>query len=188
MDYTLKKFSRDIVWDILLREEVKELPVKVSDICAGLGIAVKCYRSTDGNRGFCNIVGGVPYIFVDSASERSVRRFTAAHELGHILLGHVGDFTDLKHPEPLNAEKLEADADAFAARLLAPSCVLFGCGVRSKEEIALLCDISLDLASKRMRRVRALRRRGRLSCPYEEIEVCSQFMPFIYRYRRASGR
>ncbi len=188
MDYTLKKFSRDMVWEILLREEVKELPVKVSDICAGLGISLKRYRSTDGNCGFCNIVGGIPYIFVDSGSERSVRRFTAAHELGHILLGHVGDFTDLRHRDPQDPGKLESDADAFAISLLAPSCVLLGCGVKNEEEIASLCDISLEIASKRMRRVRALRRRGRLNCSYEEIELLRQFMPFIYRYRRASGK
>ena len=148
MDYKEYKTSRNLAWDILLREGVKELPVKVSDICNELGIYLKSYKSTDNNRGFCNIVDSQPYIFVDSGASRAVRRITAAHELGHILLGHVGEFTQLNAAAYVRDH--ERAADAFAMRLLAPACVLWGCEVESPEEIMTLCDLSLDVAELRM--------------------------------------
>jgi len=188
MDYKEYKASRNLAWEFLLREKVNELPLKVSDICAKLGIALKSYRSTDGNCGFCNIVDGTPYIFVDSGCERFIRRFTAAHELGHILLGHVGEFMQLNDLRSGYTRDHERAADAFAMRLLAPACVLWGCGVSSASEIAKLCDLSLYTAELRMSRMKILYERNKFLVSENEKEVYEQFHTFIYRYRQASGR
>ena len=188
MDYKEYKTSRNLAWDILSREGVNELPVKVSDICAGLGIALKGYRSTDSNPGFCNIMDGQPYIFVDLGANRALRRFTAAHELGHILLGHVGEFTHLLDATPRYTRDHERAADAFAMRLLAPACVLWGCDVVCAEEISKLCEISLYTAQQRMSRMKRLYERSKFLLSPEEKAVYEQFWPFIYRYRQASGK
>lgn len=60
--------------------------------------------------------GGTPLIVLDSASGNYYRqRFNLAHELGHLVM----------HPDAEPGNKvIEAQADAFAAELLAPSEVL----------------------------------------------------------------
>ena len=54
-------------------------------------------------------------------------RFTLAHEIGHIIMGHFTEFEKTSLREGLtHAEKmvLEREADAFAAELLAPRTIL----------------------------------------------------------------
>jgi Predicted Zn peptidase len=188
MDYKEYKVSRNLSWEILLREEVKELPVKVSDICASMGIALKSYTSTDSNPGFCNIVDGKAYIFVDQSAERTSRRFTAAHELGHILLGHVGEFMHLNSGQTENQIRYEEAADVFAIRLLAPACVLWGCGIESAQEIARVCDIGIEAAESRLCRMKVLKRRDKFLTSDIEKELFEKFKPFISQYRQASGK
>lgn len=78
------------------------------------------------------------------------RRFwTQAHEMAHILLGHL----ELP-PDP----RQERDADALAADLLAPLTVLHFCGVSSAAEIERLCGISAQAAKIRFRQLTELRR------------------------------
>ncbi len=188
MDYKEYKASRNLSWDILLHEGVKELPIKVSELCENLGISVKSYRSTDYNHGFCNIIDGRPYIFIDSNAGRAAKRFTAAHELGHIMLGHVGEFMSLRRDVPKGHIDHERAADLFALRLLAPACVLWGCGVSSAEEIMSLCDISPRAAKQRMCRMRLLYKRNKFLTAEEERAIYEQFLPFISQFRQASGK
>lgn len=54
-------------------------------------------------------------------------RFTLAHEIGHIILGHLTEFEDTSIQNGLSATSkkvLETEADAFAAELLAPRTIL----------------------------------------------------------------
>ena len=82
------------------------------------------------------------------------QRFTIAHELGHILL-HGGN--GLYNREPSESDNpIEQEANIFASRLLAPACVLWGLGVTSAQQISELCNISLQSAEFRMRRMNEL--------------------------------
>ena len=67
-------------------------------------------------------------IVVTSKLPLSVQRFTLAHELGHLLLGHESSFDDTVEFAGRNAthwkNAQEAGADAFAAELLAPKTLL----------------------------------------------------------------
>jgi len=64
-------------------------------------------------------------IYVDSRDDIEVRRFTAAHELGHLILKHLDDsemsiaFRD-NASAPDQADEKELTANAFAAELLMP--------------------------------------------------------------------
>ena len=154
--------SRDMAWKILLQENVTELPVKISQLCRQMGIEVYQYEPTDGNDGYCTIIGGTPRIFVSSRCSRQRQRFSCAHELGHILLGHVDEYELVNREPSPNDNPVEQAANVFASRLLAPACVLWAVHAQTPEEIAALCDISHQAASFRAERMQILYRRGKV--------------------------
>lgn len=184
MNYKDYQKSRDLAWEILLRERITELPVKVGPLCRQMGIIVGYYDSADDNDGESTIVDGQAYIRIATGKPVRRQRFTCAHELGHILLGHTGKYK-LVNREPSRGDNpIEQAANVFAARLLAPACVLWALNARTPEEIAALCDISHQAASFRAERMDLLYRRNKfLSSPLER-QVYAQFSDFIQQNRR----
>lgn len=84
-----------------------------------------------------------PVIFVSSNVSRARQRFTTAHELGHILLGHVGRYKLVnREPDPRDTP-IEQAANVFASRLLAPP-VCFGAAGRGHRKILWNCATSAD--------------------------------------------
>lgn len=96
------------------------------EICKDFGIPVLSYPPEQWERsrpsgvlpltpGAATILEGKPYILCDESRSREEVRYTIAHELGHILLGHLsfraksGDY----------APYMETEANIFAAVLLA---------------------------------------------------------------------
>lgn len=67
MNYKDYKNTRDLVWEILIRERINELPVSVSELCRNMGVPIRLYESTDGNSGKSMILNGKPVIFVNGA-------------------------------------------------------------------------------------------------------------------------
>ncbi len=121
-----------------------------------------------------------------NACGKQRRRWTIAHELAHILLGHVNEGIGCRD------EGCERDADSFAGELLAPLSVLHFCCVSSAEEIARLCGLSKQAAEIRFRQLTSLRRsnsqqwRGGAQSVFlrsgEERILLEQFLPFIAEY------
>lgn len=71
--------------------------------------------------GFCNVIMGVRVIGLNSNADYYTRRCACAHELGHLVLGHVklagmraGRTEDLTNL----TSRMEAEANCFAAALL----------------------------------------------------------------------
>ncbi|MBQ7046255.1 MAG: ImmA/IrrE family metallo-endopeptidase [Oscillospiraceae bacterium] len=193
MNYKEYQKSRDLSWQILINENVTELPVKVVKLCHDLGISVYYYTPDDDNDGKCMIIDGVPYIFVSRLVSAERQRFTVAHELGHILLGHVGKYKLVNREPAPNDDPIEQEANIFASRLLAPACVLWGCGVNNADEIASLCNISKTAAEYRMERMKLLYERDRnmrhntgrgcFLLSSQERAVYNQFLPYINKNR-----
>lgn len=123
------------------------------------------------------------------------RRWTSAHELGHILSGHI---TGDRQCITVNDER---EADCFAAEFLAPLTVLHFCGVSSALEVEELCRISHQAAEIRYRDLSARRRlqeeifRGKMRgsgaepqapCGFlgdsTELALLVRFAPFIGSY------
>lgn len=183
MNYRDYKASRDLAWQVLINEKVTELPVMVGTLCRNMGIRVQYYSPTDGNDGFSTIIDGQARTFVSKDCSPERQRFTAAHELGHILLGHVGKY-ELVNREPNQKDNpIEQAANVFASRLLAPACVLWALDARTPEEIATLCRISHQAAAFRAERMAILYERDRfLSSPLER-QVYQQFAEYIQRKR-----
>lgn len=179
MNYKDYQNSRDAVWELLIRHRVRSLPVKVGAICKREGIEVRYYHPHNDSDGYSAIINGRPVIFVSSDAPIPRQRFTCAHELGHIILGHVGRY-DLINREPTpNDNPIEQAANVFASRLLAPACVLWGCNARSADDIMQLCHISRQAAEYRMERMQALYARNKFLVSSLERKVYEQFRAYI---------
>ena len=188
MDYREYKKSRDLAWEILLCEGVRELPVKVGRLCANMGIRVGYFTpEPGGSDGYSLMIGEQMWIMVSDRCSRERQRFTCAHELGHILLGHLGTAALVnREPDP-GDNPTEQAANVFASRLLAPACVLWALDARLPERIAELCGISLQSATFRARRIELLWQRNRwLTSPLER-QVYEQFRDYIQAHRSSDA-
>lgn len=190
MDYTNYKKSRNLAWDILLKEGVTDLPVMVGKLCTQMGIRIEYFSAPAGNSdGCCLFSAGHPTIYVARDRPRQRQRFTAAHELGHLLLGHVGKFNLVNREPAATDNPIEQEANVFASRLLAPACVLWALNIHTPEEIAELCQISYQAAKFRAQRMELLYQRNKFLTSELEVAVYKQFEPFIRRkeFLRRSG-
>lgn len=194
MSYNDYKRARDTAWRLLLDSGVDRLPVSINSICKMVGVKLHAYtkaqrllrqseldfaaQQTDG---FCLHLIGEYHIFFDDTLPVSRQRFTIAHELGHITLGHIqeGERTIInREPSSLDAPE-EIQANQFAARLLAPACVLHELRVFSPDRIAELCNISSAAAQIRAARMEVLEKRGKFYLSPLERAVREQFSDYI---------
>lgn len=170
------------------------LPVRPSQICRHYNWVFADYVAgrksidllglsalTERTDGFCAVTERHVYIFIDGTMPLERQRFTAAHEIGHLILGHVGrGMTTVESREPTRVERIEErQANQFAARLLAPACVLHEIGATTPEEIQHLCGISRQAAEFRAQRMQELEHRGRFYFHPLEQQVVRQFASYI---------
>ena len=67
---------------------------------------------------------------------------------------------DIKNELPCRSDSTEAEANAFAARLLCPLCVLQFLNVSSAKEISEFCNVGYTAAKVRFERLCQIRRRS----------------------------
>lgn len=190
------------------------LPVSVSAVAAAAGIKVIDYAAFRAHfenslddicrmvsyAGFSMLADGRMVAVLNSQLCYAPRRkWTAAHEVGHLLSGHITD------PPTLLTQRQEREADDFAAELLAPLTVLHFCGVSSATEIEKLRGISRQAAEFRFQELSRLRRaqdevyrlgvRNEQFSPdciflktEEQRELFSKFAPFIGSYILSRSR
>ena len=93
MLYGSYKNARNAAWQCLLDFDIRELPVKPSTIAKQLGIKIIKNSSinelSEGESGATYLINSKWYIVYNDTEPRQRSRFTVAHELGHILLGHI---------------------------------------------------------------------------------------------------
>lgn len=174
--------------EIYERSEVRRLPVDPISVAKALGVKVLRYRTAAdffdmdirelyalSPLGFSFKADGNAYIALNENScGESRRRFTAAHELGHCVLGHIKS-------EVYSAAE-ECAAEHFAAALLAPLVVLHEIGVCSAEEISRVCVISRQAAEIRLEDL-ILREQSGFRPDEDEERVKELFEGFIAGYR-----
>jgi Zn-dependent peptidase ImmA (M78 family) len=176
-------------WQALIDNNVTKLPVDIFQIVRNNGIIplknclVNALRS--GDSGMLVFDEGWIIIYDETNSIERIR-FTIAHEYGHIVLGHP---LVVFHSRGVNKQRpqKESDADIFASRFLAPACVLMGLGIRSAEDIAKVCKISLEAATIRAERMAELYKRDKWFTDPLEREVYEQFKNFIEEYKKTPG-
>lgn len=102
--------------------------------------------------------GSSEYLIVfDERVDNTQRiRWTLAHEIGHIIMGHLVEFESTALNRRGLTEKehgvLEVEAHWFAAELLAPKTIIRRFNFDdSPQGISLICDISKEAAEKRLK-------------------------------------
>lgn len=182
MLYGVYKTARNASWQCLSDYKVDSLPVKVSEIAKQAGIVIlknsDVNELEEGQSGLTTWQDGKFYIVYRDIEPSYRCRFTIAHELGHIFLGHVMTDTPMYRTFAINDDN-ESAANIFARDLLAPACVLHELGITTKEEIAKLCNISPTSAGFRAERMRVLEARNVWYMHPLERQVYKLFENFI---------
>lgn len=184
MYYGIYKDIRDSAWQCFDDFGIDKLPVDVLKIAKGSDVRVVKNSQVNilsGDENGKTFFDGDEWIIVyKDENPVELSRFTIAHELGHIFLGHeltLGKFAGVR--EFVSMPKAEKQADAFALRLLCPACVLWGIGLRSSDEIAAFCKIPHEMAEKRSKRMSTLYKRGKFLTSDRESAVFARFSLYI---------
>ena len=185
MTYGIYENIRDAGWLCLIDNDVRTLPVSIISIASKYNIYVVKHSQTarsylKPNESGTTIFVGDKIIIIYRDSESIQRcRFTIAHELGHILLGHK--LTENRYFRKFDTTKpeIETEADMFASRLLAPACVLWGLNLHTTDEIARACNITKKAAQVRADRMATLYKRNKFLTSPLERKVFNNFRDFI---------
>lgn len=180
--YGVYQQSRNASWQFLIDNKIDRLPVQLSDICKDNGYIIckdsKVHYLKQKQLGVTFYASGKWHIIFNDNITVQAQRYTIAHELGHIFLGHTMENGCYGRTFAIDTSQ-EYQAERFAIDILAPACVLWGLGLHTPKEIAQLCNISMTSAVKRAKRMEELYRRNMfLSHPLER-EVYQQFKKFI---------
>jgi Zn-dependent peptidase ImmA (M78 family) len=121
-----------LVTGLLRKYKVTGPEVPVADIAKGEGATIVVKHFNNEISGLLLRTGDSAIIAVEKEQPPARRRFTTAHELGHLLL-HQGEElrvdtkfrVNLRSPESSTAEDVEEiESNAFAAALLMPEAFL----------------------------------------------------------------
>lgn len=185
MNYGIYKNVRNASWQCLLDVGVNSLPVSVVQIAKYFDITIAKNTVHDWLEPSQNGISFVDEngkwtIIYDDTDVLGKRRFTIAHEIGHILLGHpLRD--GASHTKTIDKRRplVESEADMFAVRILAPACVLWGLDLHTAEDIAVNCNLSFTAARSRAKRMEELYKRQRFLTHPLEKQLYARFSEFI---------
>ena len=178
---------RNASWQCLIDYGIKSLPIDIIDVAKKSNI--KVIKDSDINilkkeeRGASILCNGNWYIVYKDSNSYETKRFTIAHELGHIFLGHPIKSGYFAKTVSKNKDSYEAQADSFATRFLSPACVLWGLGLHTAAEIADYCHIAKPEASVRAARMRELYKRNLFLTHPLEKSVYENFEDYIKNNR-----
>lgn len=189
---------RETAWRVLIECKIVTLPVDLNIVLECFGVHAYPYQGNENQlqalgldkaarraSGMAFYRESTPTIMYDNGNPPNWIRFTIAHELGHLALGHLRleDHTAQFQSMPCRMcprdSPIEEAANCFAVDLLAPDCVLWGMGLHTAAEIKTVCTIPSQAAQFQAQRMEKLYRRNNfLSHPLERA-VYQQFIPFI---------
>lgn len=188
MYYGLYKNIRHSAWQCLIDFNIDRLPVDVLKIARAAGIrviknsSVNILQPDENGKSFFD--GSVWIIIYNDENPTEISRYTVAHELGHIFLGHdlcLGHYPQAK--EVSKKSKTEQQADMFAQRLLCPACVIWGLQLHTSEDIARFCRVEKDVADIRAKRMKALYERSKFLTDPSERLLYANFCEYISEER-----
>lgn len=170
MNYNDYKIARDRAWQTLIETKVNILPINLKEIFRYYNIGLKSFIN-DTDEAF--IKNNIVYFNKNYNIKRI--RFTLAHELGHILLKHE----NLNHTIHTYNNIEEYQANIFARCLLMPAIVLKELNCISPQDISNICQVSLQAAEYRSKRMQKLLLRNKFNLSPLERQVYNNFKNFI---------
>ncbi len=199
-------YARQRAYRLLCELEIERLPVDPWKVATSLPNVHVC-KWTD-LRDNCNdddplfidkegadaktqhLRGEADYLVVyDDRVENYQRvRWTIAHEIGHIVLGHLVSFEATALCRGSLTEKdykvLEREADTFAVNLLAPMTIINRLpSIQTKADIMKLCNLSGEASDNCMEELRLLKSGKKLTFPIKEEDVLHRlFFRFINEF------
>ena len=188
--YEIYKKARDLSWEILLKADITSLPVDLSKVLKAVDVKAILYCDAffdadspklRGSDGFVTKIGDKKAIYLnESKGTIQRRRFTLAHELGHIVLDHPINPIIYRNSEvDENQSPTEIQANIFARDLLMPAGVLAKLHVTTVDEIMQICNVSRISAQIRLERLTELYKRNKFGAHPLERQVIARFSDFI---------
>lgn len=126
-----------------------------------------------------------PYLILYNDRQKVTHRirWTLAHELGHVILKHNSDFDETRLSRNGLTEEsykiLDAEADAFAAELLAPTIVIIAAGWTASSDLQRHCLLSNLAAKNRSNNILTIKKVKELYFSYEQ-ELLRAFYDHIF--------
>jgi hypothetical protein len=193
-DYPRYPFARQRAYRLLCELEIDRLPIDPWQIarslpnvhvCKWTELRDNCHDSdplfidaegadakTHHQRGSSDYL----VVYDDRVDNYQRVRWTMAHELGHIVLGHLVSFDATALSRGSLTEKdykvLEREADCFAANILAPMTIINRIpSIKTRSDFMEVCDLSGMAADNCMEELRLLKSGKKLPFPIKEEDV-----------------
>ena len=149
------KWARQVAREFLLRNGIVMPPVDAEALVRSLAeVVVFEHPEWDGFTVY-DVQRGLHVVHINVAlAVDGRRRFTWAHELGHIVLGHLRDYDCNRLPAQF-LRVLDREADIFASELLMPRCwidkfVPAPCDARSMGKLKDMFGVSWEALIARL--------------------------------------
>ena len=160
----VKNIIKKYGWDIVEYSLESNIHIKLLDKYNVLSIAER-------SKAFTVKSIDEQLVFIRADLSANDRRLLLAHELGHIVLGHMSDCSVLGYtPAGLIDEGQEDEANEFALEFLAPTCILSQKRINTPQ----LISAATLLDDKRSRLVADEVRNHKKHTDYE-AKLCNQF-------------
>lgn len=111
------------------------------ELCDALEIRLSIEPLPPAIHGFYSNVLNMDFIYINRRLSRARQRLVCAHELGHAVLHPGVNSLFLSRSTQINGEKLERQADLFAAHLLIPDSAF----ARAREESLTMEQLAAEL-------------------------------------------
>ena len=166
-NFRYEKIKEEVA-DLLQTYNVNQYPFRICELASKMSISLKRYDSFEENikalsiskseDSFVTWVKCKPFILYNNEKPTERKRFNIAHEIAHIWLEHQN-----------NTDQNEAEANFFAAYLLAPTPLIIEYDIDSPYTISSTFWISKEAGQHACTRAR---KRRLLSAPQTSYEYC----------------
>lgn len=176
---------RNNAWEFLIKNNITSYPLDLRKIANQNGWLIWSYEKycqvfkVDKNAlikdypdGFLTQYENVYLICYNENNNKQRNRFTICHEFGHIVLHKI-----------YKGKKLETEANMFSARILMPMLLIEELDITSPEELAKICDVSIEASRFRLKRYNEIKSRNKFYTNPFEKELFNLLKKFIQRIK-----